>query len=132
MCLMARVLFLAKAQMFLYSTEFIPAPRPIQWVLGALTPGVRRLVRETDHSPPYMTEVKNDGAVPPLLLKSTWHITNLIKHRNNFNLAIYRIGFLKLCRLFNLCTTFFLTLITELNSENIRNHSVVVLHHIFT
>jgi hypothetical protein len=29
-------------------------------------PGVKRLGREADHSPPSRTEAKNNGAVPPL------------------------------------------------------------------
>jgi hypothetical protein len=31
---------------------------PIQWVLGALSPGVKRPRREADHSPPASFEVK--------------------------------------------------------------------------
>jgi hypothetical protein len=30
---------------------------PIQWVLGALSPAVKRLEREADHSPPISAEV---------------------------------------------------------------------------
>jgi hypothetical protein len=33
---------------------------PIQWVPGALSPGVKRPGREADDSPPSSTEVKND------------------------------------------------------------------------
>jgi hypothetical protein len=29
-------------------------------------PGVKRPMREADHSPPTSAEVKNDGAIPPL------------------------------------------------------------------
>jgi hypothetical protein len=38
-----------------------------QWVLGAFSPGVKRLGRETDHSFPSSVEVRNGGATPPLL-----------------------------------------------------------------
>jgi hypothetical protein len=31
---------------------------PIQWVLGALSPGVQQLGHEVDHSPPTSAEVK--------------------------------------------------------------------------
>jgi hypothetical protein len=31
---------------------------PIQWVPGALSPGVERIGREADHSPPASAEVK--------------------------------------------------------------------------
>jgi hypothetical protein len=44
---------------------------PIQWVPGALSLGVKRPVRETDHSPPSSAEVKNAWsytATPPVRL----------------------------------------------------------------
>jgi hypothetical protein len=40
---------------------------PIQWVPGALSPGVKLPGSETGHSPPAGAEVKNGGAVPPRL-----------------------------------------------------------------
>jgi hypothetical protein len=47
---------------FLFSTSSRPAlgsnQPPIQWVPGALSPGVKRQVREADHSPPASAEVK--------------------------------------------------------------------------
>jgi hypothetical protein len=36
-----------------------PTPSPIEWVPGALSLGVKRPVREADHSPPSSDEVKN-------------------------------------------------------------------------
>jgi hypothetical protein len=39
---------------------------PIQWALGALSPRVKRLGREADHSPPTSAEVKNGGTITPL------------------------------------------------------------------
>jgi hypothetical protein len=35
-----------------------PTQPPIQWVLGAFSPGVKRQGREADHSPPTGAEVK--------------------------------------------------------------------------
>jgi hypothetical protein len=35
--------------------------------IWALSSGVKRQVREADHSPPSGAAVKNDGAAPPLL-----------------------------------------------------------------
>jgi hypothetical protein len=35
-----------------------PTQPPIQWALGALSPGVKRPGREADHSPPTGAEVK--------------------------------------------------------------------------
>jgi hypothetical protein len=58
---------------------------PIQWIPGALSPGVKRPRREADHSPPTSTEVKK-----------TWVYTStpryafmaqcLVKYRDNFTL----------------------------------------------
>jgi hypothetical protein len=53
--------------MFLFATSgsrpppVVPPPPqpPIQWVPGDVSPGVKRLSREADHSPPSSTEVKN-------------------------------------------------------------------------
>jgi hypothetical protein len=36
----------------------------IQWVSEALSPGVKRPRCEAVHSPPSISEVKNDGAMP--------------------------------------------------------------------
>jgi hypothetical protein len=48
---------------FLFTTASRPAlgpiQPPIQWVPGALSLGVKRPVREADHSPPSSAEVKN-------------------------------------------------------------------------
>jgi hypothetical protein len=55
---------------FLFFTERRPAlgptQPPIQWVPGALSPGVKLPGREANHSPPTNAEVKNGGAIPPL------------------------------------------------------------------
>jgi hypothetical protein len=43
-----------------YRTALGPTQPPIKWVLpGALTPGVKRPVREANHSSPSSAEVKN-------------------------------------------------------------------------
>jgi hypothetical protein len=38
----------------------------MQWTPGTLSPGVKQLGHEADHSLPASTEVKNGGAIPPL------------------------------------------------------------------
>jgi hypothetical protein len=54
----ARVQFLAGAIMefFLFATvsrlALGPTQPPLQWILGAVTSGVKQLWCETDHSPP--------------------------------------------------------------------------------
>jgi hypothetical protein len=63
-------------KVFLFSTASTPAlgptQPPIQWVPGVLSPGIKRQEREADHSPPSSAEVKNGGAIPPLLRMSSW------------------------------------------------------------
>jgi hypothetical protein len=51
----------------------IPAMRPtkpsIEWVLGTISPWVKRMGREADHSPPSSTEVKKSVAVPSFRIR---------------------------------------------------------------
>jgi hypothetical protein len=50
-----------KVKNFLFSTSrpvLGPTQPPIQWVPGALSPGVKQPEREADHSPPTNAEVK--------------------------------------------------------------------------
>jgi hypothetical protein len=56
-----------------FDSALAPTQPPVQWVLGALSPGVKHQGREADHSPPSCTEVKNGGAIPPLPCMSSWH-----------------------------------------------------------
>jgi len=59
---MIGVRFPAGLGIFLFDTMSIAAPGPthppIQWVMGALSLGVKRSGRETDHLPPSSAEVK--------------------------------------------------------------------------
>jgi hypothetical protein len=68
-------------------TALGPIQPPIQWVLGALSLGVKRSGREADHSLPYRGEVKE---YVELCLHSSntpsWHDAQL-KHRDNFTLS---------------------------------------------
>jgi hypothetical protein len=57
----------------IFSTSSRPAPGltqlPMQWLLGSLSLGVKRSVREADHSPPDIVEVKKIWiytSTPPL------------------------------------------------------------------
>jgi hypothetical protein len=45
---------------------------PIQWLPGALSPGMKRPEHEADHSTPSSAEVKNDGDIPPLVHGFSW------------------------------------------------------------
>jgi hypothetical protein len=57
--------------------KFRPAVGPIQpliqWVPGALSPELKSLGHEDDHSPPSSAEVKNGGVVHQLPHTSSWH-----------------------------------------------------------
>jgi hypothetical protein len=49
---------------------------PIQWVPGAASSGLKRQGREADHAPPFSAEVKNGGAIHPLLHMSSCVVLN--------------------------------------------------------
>jgi hypothetical protein len=50
-----------------------PTQPRTQWIPQAISPGVKRLGREADHSPPPSGEIKKGGAIPPLPHMSSWH-----------------------------------------------------------
>jgi hypothetical protein len=54
-----------------WRTRFFSQP-PVQWILGALSPKVKRPGREADDAPPSSVDVKNGGAIPPLPHTSSW------------------------------------------------------------
>jgi hypothetical protein len=64
-------------EIFIYGTVSRLAAGPIQpliqWMAGALSPGVKQLGHEGDHLPPSSAEVKNGGAIPPLPSMSSWY-----------------------------------------------------------
>lgn len=43
-----------------------PIQPPVQWVTGALSPGIKRMGREAEHELTSSAEVKNGGDIPPL------------------------------------------------------------------
>jgi hypothetical protein len=67
--------FPAGAGIFLFitasGTAVVSTQPPIQWIPGALSLGVKRPVRQADHSPPSSAEVKNTWSytsTPPIRL----------------------------------------------------------------
>jgi hypothetical protein len=52
-------------------------------------PGVKKLVLESDHSPPLSAQVENGGAIPPLPHISSWRIALLMQHRENFKVYVF-------------------------------------------
>jgi hypothetical protein len=68
---------------FLHSTASRPhvgsTQPPVQWVLGLLSPGIKRPRQSSDHSPPSRVEFKNDGTIPLFPHTSSWRGAQLIK-----------------------------------------------------
>jgi hypothetical protein len=66
-----------------------PTQPPLQWVLGALTLGVKRPGREADHSPPSSAEVEECLELY-LHFPNTplWRVSQLKKPRDNFIIII--------------------------------------------
>jgi hypothetical protein len=65
-----------------------PTHPTIQWVLGALSLGVKQPGHEVDHSPPSSAEVKNAWSytsTPPIC----FHGVVLNKHRDSFTFTFY-------------------------------------------
>jgi hypothetical protein len=54
---------IARRDIFLFSTssraDLGLIQSPIEWIPGALSPGVKRPEREADHSPPTSADIKN-------------------------------------------------------------------------
>jgi hypothetical protein len=50
-----------------------PTHPPVQYVLGAVSLGVKQQGCEADHSPPSSSKNKNDGAIHPFPHIPTWH-----------------------------------------------------------
>jgi hypothetical protein len=63
-----------------------PIQPHIQWVPGAVSPGVRR--HEADHSSPSSAEVKNGGTIPPLPHTSSWRGASLMKPWDHFTFSM--------------------------------------------
>jgi hypothetical protein len=53
---------------------------PIQWVPGALTPGVKLMELEADHSPHLMPRLRMSGAIPSL--PNVFLAWCLVQHKN--------------------------------------------------
>jgi hypothetical protein len=86
---------------FLFTTASRPTLWPtqslIQWVLGALFLGVKRLGREADHSPPSSAEVKE-------CVELYFHSSNTpswrdaqLKHRDKFTFTFYSRMYVCVC-----------------------------------
>jgi hypothetical protein len=73
---------------FLFSTSSGPflgsTQPPVQWIPGALSPGVKRQGREADHSPPIKPRLRKRGSIHPLPHTPSWSSAQLLKHRFNF------------------------------------------------
>jgi hypothetical protein len=77
-----------RAKNFLFTTSsrpvLNPTQPPIQWIPGALSPGVkRRGVKLTTHLQ-LVLRSKIRGSIRPLPHTRSWRSAELVKHRNNF------------------------------------------------
>jgi hypothetical protein len=75
-------------------TALKPTQPPIQWVLEALSLGLKRQGHETDHSPPSSAEVKNAWSYTstPQYVFMAWYS---VKHRDNFILPLLYLSAVK-------------------------------------
>jgi hypothetical protein len=60
-----------------------------EWVLRVVSPGVKGLGHESNHSPPFTAKIKNSGVVTPLLHTFSWRGTYMIKHTLNMNIFYF-------------------------------------------
>jgi hypothetical protein len=69
----------------------------VQWILGSLTPRVKRPGREAAHSPPFSVEVKEcvELSSTPQYVFMAWC---LVKHRGNFIITLPKHHFLNVYR----------------------------------
>jgi hypothetical protein len=85
--------FPPRGKVFLFSIAFTPVlgptQPPIQWVPGAIYPGLERLGREAENSPSSSAEVKSGGAIPPLPHTSSWRSALLVNARSTGIICIY-------------------------------------------
>jgi hypothetical protein len=65
-------------------TVLRPTQPPIQWILGAISLGVKRPVREADHSPPKSKNEWRYTSTPQYAFMA-WY---LAKHRDNFTFTL--------------------------------------------
>jgi len=66
-------LFTCYSSLPLSIRDLVPTQPPFQWLLGALSLGVKRPGRESDRSPPFSADVKNAWScisISPLRLHS--------------------------------------------------------------
>jgi hypothetical protein len=76
-------------KIFLLSTSFRPVlgptQPPVHWLPRAISPEVKRLEREGDHSPLTSAKVKNTCTwIYTSTHTSSWSVARLVKHRDNF------------------------------------------------
>jgi hypothetical protein len=92
----------SRVKNFLFPMPFRPAlgstQPPIQWVLGALSPGLKRPGREVDHSPPTSSKVKKMWiytSTPPYVFRDNF--TLLLTSEFYFAVKIVFSSYLWVC-----------------------------------
>jgi hypothetical protein len=66
-----------------------PMQSPIQWVLGALSFGVKQQGSEAERSPPSSAQVKNCGAIPPIPHIVSWYSAQMLNSLNTGTIFPY-------------------------------------------
>jgi hypothetical protein len=79
-------------------TALRPTQPPIQRVPGALSLGVKRPGRETDHSPPSSAEVRNAWSYTSTHPIRLYGVVLSKKHRDNFTFICNIFTLIKLCK----------------------------------
>jgi hypothetical protein len=90
---MTWVRFLEEKGGFLFLIEWRPAlaptQSPIQWVLGAVSPGVKQWGHEAHHSPPSSAEIKNGGVCTSIPPYASMAQCLRIKYTGNFTFTLH-------------------------------------------
>jgi hypothetical protein len=77
------------SRIFLFSASCRPVlgstQPPIQWIVEALSPGVKRPGREADHHLQLVPRSRKCGCIHPLPHTPSWHSAWLVMHRYIFN-----------------------------------------------
>jgi hypothetical protein len=115
-------------------TTLEPTQPPIQWVLGALSLGIKRPGREADHSPPSSAEIKECVELhlhSPY--KPSWRGTQL-KHRHNFTFTLppmnLEVKMVKRARAFRRTQSFISAFIKVRHKSISRATSIRLIRHV--
>jgi hypothetical protein len=121
---------------FLFSKSSRPALRstqpPIQWVPGALSPGVKWPRREVDHSPPTSAEVKKIWIYTSTPIRLHGVVLNYLSTGTTLPLPLYSLWLCEMLSLVSNQRTYSLMINTEAYNNLIELFSHSILRQTFT